>query len=259
VYGYLSDSLADPYLNETDRAVIASFQACLPSEKNASRIRAAYEKIEALVLFGKSPRPHRKLNRRQREKVVQSFILSLSDNQLATGLALLIAAVANQCTLTNWEFQLAFSLAWFSSTTHLATLDCLRDYFHKHGAVRNWRVFGMIVLLVLLMYSLVMSIASADDTIPVQCTIYFFRETRPGQQSLWGIYDIISAILTLLVLTWQYMVRIRVSYQNVEINATSFERAMFMLRTKRHRNATRPNEKELKYMIEEAVAEQLSY
>jgi hypothetical protein len=125
VYGYLSDSLAEPYLNETDRAVIASFQACLPSEKNASRIRAAYEKIEALVLFGKSPRPHRKLNRRQREKVVQSFILSLSDNQLATGLALLIAAVANQCTLTNWEFQLAFSLAWFSSTTHFVTVWAL--------------------------------------------------------------------------------------------------------------------------------------
>ncbi|KAF2628652.1 hypothetical protein BU25DRAFT_29232 [Macroventuria anomochaeta] len=38
VYGYLSDSLPESYLNETDRTVLASFQACLPSEKNAARM-----------------------------------------------------------------------------------------------------------------------------------------------------------------------------------------------------------------------------
>jgi hypothetical protein len=111
IYGYLSDSLPESYLNETDRAVIASFQACLPSKRNAARLQAVYAKIKSLVLFGRSQRPHRKLTRRQREEVVKRFILTLSDQQLATGLAILISAIANQCTLTVWEFQLAFSLA----------------------------------------------------------------------------------------------------------------------------------------------------
>jgi hypothetical protein len=259
VYGYLSDSLPESYLNETDRTVIASFQACLPSEKNAARIIAVYDRFKSLVLFGRPSKPHRKLTRRQREEVVKRFILTLSDQQLATGLALLIAAVANQCTLTVWEFQLAFSLAWFSSTTHLATLDCLREYFLAHGAVRNWRVSGMVALLLLLMYSLVMSMASVDDTIPIQCTFYFFGEKGLYQPVPLDIFDILSAALTLVLLTWQYLVRIQWSYKNIDDRATLFERAIFKLRTRRHRKALKPNKKELEYVIEEAITERIAY
>lgn len=218
-----------------------------------------YDKLKSLIFFGRPPKPHRKLTRRQREEVVKRFILTLSDQQLATGLAILIAAVANQCTLTVWEFQLAFSLAWFSSTTHLATLDCLREYFLDHGAVRNWRVFGMLALLVLLMYSLIMSMASIDDTIPIQCTFYFFGEKGLAQQVPLDISDILSAALTLVLLTWQYMVRIHWSYKSNDDKATHFERTMFKLRTRRHRNAFKPNKKDLNYMIEEAVTERVSF
>ena len=258
MYGYLSDSLPESYLNETDRTVIASFQACLPSENNVARVRAVYEKAKSLVLFGYPSKPHRKLTRRQREEVVKRFILTLSDQQLATGLAIMIAAAANQCTLTVWEFQLAFSLAWFSSTTHLATLDCLREYFLNHGAVRNWRVFGMLSLLVLLMYSLIMSMASVDNTIPIQCTFTYFGEKGLYKPVPLNITDILSAALTLVLLTWQYLVRILWSYKNIGDKATLFESTMFKLRTKRHREALNPSKKELEYVIEEAVAERRS-
>ncbi|KAF9700515.1 hypothetical protein EKO04_001283 [Ascochyta lentis] len=259
LYGYLSDSLPESYLNETDRTVIASFQACLPSGKNLARVRTMYDKIKSLLLFGRPPRPHRKLTRRQREEVVKRFILTLSDQQLATGLAILIAAVTNQCTLTVWEFQLAFSLAWFSSTTHLATLDCLREYFLDHGTVRNWRVFGMIALLVLLMYSLVMSMASVNNTIPIQCTFYFFGNKGLYQPVPLDVFDILSAALTLILLTWQYFVRIQWSYKVIDDKATSFERIVFKLRTRRHRKTCKPSKKELEYIIEEAVTERSSY
>jgi hypothetical protein len=211
------------------------------------------------VLFGWPSKPHRKLTRRQREEVVKRFILTLSDQQLATGLAILIAAVANQCTLTVWEFQLAFSLAWFSSTTHLATLDVLREYFLSHGAVRNWRVFGMIALLVLLMYSLIMAMASVDTTIPIQCTFQFFGERGLNQAVPLDIFDILSAGLTLVLLTWQYLVRIHWSYKNDDGRATSFERMMFRLRTYRHRSMFQPNKRELEYIIEEALCERTSF
>jgi hypothetical protein len=259
VYGYLSDSLPEAYLNETDRTVIASFQRCLPSEESAARIQKVYEKLKSLALFGRPTRPHRKLTRKQRERVVESFILTLSDQQLATGLAILVAAIANQCTLTVWEFQLAFSLAWFSSTTHLATLDCLREYFLNHGAVRNWRVFGMIALLILLMYSLVVSIASVDDTIPVQCTFHSMERKKIDSQIIWSLYDVLSAILTLILLMWQYLVRIQWSYKKIDEKATRFESAIFKLRTCRYRTIMRPSKKELEYIVEEAVAERRAY
>ncbi|KAJ8114896.1 hypothetical protein OPT61_g3338 [Boeremia exigua] len=259
VYGYLSDSLPESYLNETDRTVIDSFQACLPSERNIARLRVVFEKIKSFVLFGRKPKPHRKLTRRQREEVVKRFILTLSDQQLATGLAILIAAIANQCTLTVWEFQLAFALAWFSSTTHLATLDCLREYFLEHGAVRNWRVGGMIALLLLLSYSLIMSMASVNDSIPLQCTFYFFGDRGLYQTVPLDIFDILSAALTLVLLTWQYLVRIQWSYKANDGKATSFERMMFKLRTKRYQSLFRPSKEEVEYIIEEAVSERISY
>ncbi|KAF3040502.1 hypothetical protein E8E12_006928 [Didymella heteroderae] len=259
VYGYLSDSLPESYLNETDRTVIDSFQSCLPSEKKIARIRAAYDKTKSRILFGRPSKPHCKLTRRQREEVVKRFVLTLSDQQLATGLAILIAAIANQCTLTVWEFQLAFALAWFSSTTHLATLDVLQEYFLSHGAVRNWRVFGMIALLVLLMYSLIMSMASVDTTIPIQCTFQFFGERGLYVAVPLNIFDILSAALTLVLLTWQYVVRIQWSYKNEDGKATTLERTLFKLRTSRYRSTFNPSKKELEYIIEEAISERISF
>lgn len=190
---------------------------------------------------------------------MKRFILTLSDQQLATGLAILIAAIANQCTLTVWEFQLAFALAWFSSTTHLATLDVLREYFLSHGVVRNWRVFGMVTLLLLLIYSLIMATASVNPTIPIQCTFHFFGEQGPDVAENLDIFDILSAALTLVLLIWQYLVRIKWSYVNNDGKATSFERMMFKLRTYQHRSLFKPSKEELRYIIEEAVRERTSF
>lgn len=255
VFGYLSDSLPDWYLNETDETVIASFQACLPSGSSAARLRSGYEKIKTIALLGRKTKEHRTLTKPQRQELVKRFILTLSDQQLATGLAILVAAVANQCKLTVWEFQLAFSLAWFSSTTHLATLDCLREYFIEHGAVRNWRVFGMLALLILLMYCLIISMASVDSTIPVQCTFSFFGQRGEFNTAPLDINDILSASLTLLLLTWQYMVRILWSYKRNEEGATTTERLFFNLRTSHHRKKFKPTPEELVYLVDEAVLE----
>lgn len=220
---------------------------------------AVYRKIKSIMLFGRHSKPHRELTRRQREEVVKRFILTLSDQQLATGLAILIAAVANQCTLSVWEFQLAFALAWFSSTTHMATLDCLQEYFLQHGAVRNWRVFGMIAVLILLMYSVVMSMASVDNTIPIQCTLYFFGQKGYRDAAPLDISTILSASLTLVLLTWQYLVRIHRSYRKTEYEPTFLESATFRLRTRHYRSSFNPSKIELKLMIEEAVRERISY
>lgn len=227
----------------------------MPSGKNAARLRSIFEKLKFILCFGKRTNPHRKLSRQQRQEVVTRFVLTLSDQQLATGLAILIAAVANQCTLSVWGFQLAFSLAWFSSTTHLATLDCLREYFINHGAVRNWRVFGMLALLVLLIYSLIMVVASVDATVPVQCTFSYFGDTGIYDEAPLDIDDILSGVLTLIILTWQYASRIVSSYRRTDGKASFTERTLFNLRTMQLRKKLKPTRDELDYVVEEAIAE----
>jgi hypothetical protein len=59
------------------------------------------------------------------QEAFESFILAFSDQQLVTGLALLLSAYFKG-DITVYSFQVASSLAWFSSTIHLATLVVLK-------------------------------------------------------------------------------------------------------------------------------------
>jgi hypothetical protein len=59
------------------------------------------------------------------QEAFESFILAFSDQQLVTGLALLVSAYFKG-DITVYSFQVASALAWFSSTIHLATLVVLK-------------------------------------------------------------------------------------------------------------------------------------
>lgn len=96
-------------------------------------------------------------NRQARVDGVQRFMLVLSDQQLVTGIAVLVAAYARICAISHFSFDVALNLSWLSCTAHLATLTVLRGYFDKHKAVRNWRVGAMVVLFALLVPALAMS------------------------------------------------------------------------------------------------------
>ena len=56
---------------------------------------------------------------------VEAFILTLSDQQLVTGLAILIAGYV-KCDISVYSFRNVSAIAWFSCTTHLATLTVLK-------------------------------------------------------------------------------------------------------------------------------------
>lgn len=142
---------------------------------------------------------------------VSHFILSLSDQQLVTGLAILVSGVSNQTTLTVWEFRVVLSLAWFSTTSHLATLDALRTYLESKPMIRHMRVFGMTVVLFLLLYMFILNLAvlptgPGADTQFVQCSMHPFL--------LYGIDfdDFIVWVVPLLILVFGYYVRISELY-----------------------------------------------
>ena len=72
------------------------------------------------------------------------FVLLLSDQQVLTGLAVLIRAIANGFCVTGYELLLVVSLTWFPATTHLTSLDILRKYSRENHFMRNARPFAII-------------------------------------------------------------------------------------------------------------------
>lgn len=116
-YAYLSDSIPEMYLSETDNAFVADFQ------RTSSRIfarnsflclRQCWSLLRSFISVhnqDKAKENHTKLTRNQREEAVTRFILALSDQQLAVGLGILVATIANQYTLSVAEFRIALALA----------------------------------------------------------------------------------------------------------------------------------------------------
>jgi hypothetical protein len=113
-----------------------------------------------------------------RAATVERFMLALSDQQLVTGIAILVAVYVKNCSISVYSFQIAASLAWFSCTTHLSTLTVLRNYFDTHQKVRTWRVVAMLALLFLLVFSMVLSHSATFYTNSgayFECAIKTFR------------------------------------------------------------------------------------
>lgn len=114
-------------------------------------------RISRKCLFLKPPREEDSLDDGQRQEALKKFVLTLSDQQLVTGVAILVAGFANWCTMSVYELNMVVALAWFSSATHLATLDVLRGYFRQNRVVRNWRMIGMVTIVLLLIAGLLLT------------------------------------------------------------------------------------------------------
>lgn len=74
-------------------------------------------------------------------------MLSFSDQQIVTGIAILISGYSQlRGGLAVYYWQLTVDLAWFSSVTHLTTLTCLRYYFQERRLVKFVRLIFMAVM-----------------------------------------------------------------------------------------------------------------
>lgn len=145
------------------------------------------------------------------------FILAMSDQQLVTGLAILISGVSNQYKITNYEFQVILGLAWFSTTTHLATLSALREFFRARKPLCHIRVFGMIMILILLIYAFFLTnLDSFDETVPIQCVFLYEGNAPPPlawQDPNW-VVGFISFLYALCLILWGYYARVQALYSN---------------------------------------------
>ena len=85
------------------------------------------------------------------ETTFRTAILMFSDQQIVTGIALLISGYAQITSgLSIYHWQIVVYLAWFSSLTHLTTLTFLRQYFRDSPGPRLWRTVLMVIMVMML-------------------------------------------------------------------------------------------------------------
>lgn len=91
---------------------------------------------------------------------LRQFVLTLSDNQVVTGIAILAAGFRGlvKGDISVYHYQVVLYLAWLSSSVHLSAISLLRPYLTQHYGLKTWRLIGMVVLFVMLLVGLVPTI-----------------------------------------------------------------------------------------------------
>ncbi|KAF2219885.1 hypothetical protein BDZ85DRAFT_267764 [Elsinoe ampelina] len=105
-------------------------------------------------------------------------VLVLSDQQLVTGVAILVAAFANLEDVSVFHYTFAVQLAWLSSNVHLSTMLFLRGYLRAHPRYLWFRISGMVVLFLMLMVALIPTHMSALSLMNED--VSRFRDMRPA-------------------------------------------------------------------------------
>lgn len=132
------------------------------------------------------------------QPVVERLILTLSDQQLLVGIAILTAGFLKHCSISVYHFAIVVDLGWFSSNTHMTTLFVLLDFFIDHPPQRDWRVALMAIILIAM---IVASILEGNRywfdywSAPAQCLWNDLRGNVAGAPAGWMASDIVLLVL----------------------------------------------------------------
>ncbi|KAH0284959.1 hypothetical protein M436DRAFT_58816 [Aureobasidium namibiae CBS 147.97] len=114
-------------------------------------------------------------------EAIQQCILLFSDQQIMTGIAILVAGFLGLSGVMDvYHFQIVIMLGWMSSSVNLTALIVLGRYFEEHKAVFMWRLAGMLVLLILLLVALV-------PTASIRWAMWHTEDGDPEETSGWAI------------------------------------------------------------------------
>lgn len=146
------------------------------------------------------------MSRKHRIKGLQRFLISLSDQQLVTGIAIMIAGLIDPCSRSVYHFKIIAALGWFSSFTHLSTLTVLRDHLITHRRTRDLRVIVMLSVLSLLILFQIGTFSTQKTGLPIQCMWLSFWPVMPD------FFVIVVLILVLIILVRAYATNISLLY-----------------------------------------------
>lgn len=186
--GYLTKSLPEDDFTDFDRKTVEKVASSWIGRTSAKAWKA-FTCISRRHLLLRPPNKEDDLDENQRREALQKFVLTLSDQQLVTDNAILVACFINWCKMSVYELNIVVYLAFCSSSTHVAMLDDLQVYFQRNQEVRNWRMIGMVAIVLLLMAGLLLTgyYSNNDQSVPIPCltclnaaTIYNCNVTFPG-------------------------------------------------------------------------------
>lgn len=143
--------------------------------------------------------------KQKRSEILASFILAMSDQQLISGMAILIVMYAKTCQISVYTFQVATALAWLSWTTHLATLVILDRYFRNHRFALCVRMILLFVFFLLLQASFIIvfvKLAGSPTYLRFACVCsgsFFGVSTRFSP-----LFTVFSILNLVIMLVWMY-------------------------------------------------------
>lgn len=146
------------------------------------------------------------------EPTLRTAVLMFSDQQLVTGIALLISGYAQlRCGLSVFHWQMIVYLSWFSSLTHLTTLTFLRQYFRENPVPRLWRAILMLSMVTMLGIALLPTGDAewfATAGLPALC--YFRRLVAQSREERFEFdaYQTASMLVSVTVLFSGYLTRL---------------------------------------------------
>ncbi|MCJ1334843.1 hypothetical protein MMC09_000108 [Bachmanniomyces sp. S44760] len=134
--------------------------------------------------------------------VVERVLLNLSDQQVVTGLAMLIAGYMKHCSINFYHFEVIFYLAWLSSHVHLTTIHILHAYLADRPQLRNWRLFFLIVMLVMtsiMIYYIGRLSHGADVGVPMQCMMQL------PENKTWDMAGLSISLFWVFAISWNFI------------------------------------------------------
>ena len=188
VWGYYNECLPLDVLFRTDHYALQALK----------KLRRPF--TEADLHFNPTPK------HKERTQIIVGFVTVLSDQQLITGVAILIAGLASRCRITFYEFNIVTFLAYFATFTHALSLGVLNSHLFERKLVRNCRVAFTVGFLVIFTFSFIINTVSNDfDEVIVKTKLNFgnvlqcvFEAKRYGKSIHFDLFD--STVIIGLVL-----------------------------------------------------------
>jgi len=150
--------------------------------------------------------------RRQSEaKVLRKLLLSLSDQQLLTGIGIQCVALAKMKTMVSYHFFIVWMLSLLSTCTHIGTLLALVNDFKRDWVLRWLRQFLVFVNLGLNVVSgifiLLATMRDLKSTLPIACVWQIKSEGAPSNAgtSIAGTITVITGQVIFFVLAVWYL------------------------------------------------------
>ena len=196
-----------------------------PSHSNNADGEASFEGNE----YGthNDPSLHRDVSNLQR------FIATLSDQQLVTGPALLLAGYIKLRGLSLYHFNIIASVAWFSAAVHWMALSTLQIYFIGRMRALYWRLIWLVLFLGLLIVAQFATVSNIDQSYAVACVFRGYGslshvEIGTGVVSVLYAVDLyVDAIMSILLsdLSWSWSTWLLVSTVNSILRFQERQRA----------------------------------